>query len=93
MPISDRGFLLRLFRGGGPGRQSTRGSRKERDMKKTTKTLPLLISSAFLLFALGCEKQEGPAEKAGKEIDQGLDKTGEQMEKAGEKLKDKAEGE
>jgi len=60
---------------------------------KMKKALPLLLSGAVLLFALGCEKQEGPAEKAGKEIDQGLDKVGQQMEKAGDKLKDKADGE
>ena len=62
---------------------------------KLAKTLPLLISGAFLLFALGCEKkkEEGPAEKVGKEIDQGMEKAGEQMEKAGEKMKDKAQGE
>ena len=56
------------------------------------KTMPLLIASAFLLFALGCEKKEGPAEKAGKDIDKGMDKVGQQMEKAGEKLKDKTGG-
>ena len=56
------------------------------------KTMPLLITSAFLLFALGCEKHEGPAEKAGKEFDKGLDKTGHEMEKAGEKLKEKTGG-
>jgi len=61
-------------------------------MKKATKALPLLLSGAFLLFALGCEKQEGPAEKAGKDIDKGLDKVGQEMEKAGEKLKDKTGG-
>ena len=60
-------------------------------MKRTTKTLPLLISGAFLLFALGCEKHEGPAEKAGKDIDHGLEKAGEKIEEAGEKLKDKAD--
>ncbi len=57
-------------------------------MKKATKALPLILSGAFLLFALGCEKHEGPAEKAGKEIDKGIDKAGEQMEKAGDKLKE-----
>ena len=47
----------------------------------------------------GCKKKEGPAERAGKEIDKAaekagqqidkaLDKTGEKLEKAGEKLKE-----
>jgi len=61
-------------------------------MKKVKKTLPLVISGAVLLFAIGCEKHEGPAERAGKELDKGMDKAGQQMEKAGEKLKDAADG-
>lgn len=59
---------------------------------RTGKTMPLLIASAFLLFALGCEKHEGPAEKAGKDVDKGMDKVGHEMEKAGEKLKEKTGG-
>jgi hypothetical protein len=58
----------------------------------SNKTFPVLIASAFLLFALGCEKHEGPAEKAGKDIDKGMDKLGHEMDKAGEKLKDKTGG-
>ena len=73
-------------------------------MKKVAKTLPVLLSSAFLLFALGgCEKHEGPAEEAGEKIDNALEKsgskvdnamekTGKAMEEAGEDLKDKAQG-
>lgn len=43
----------------------------------------------MLLAALpACQKQEGPAERAGKEIDQAADKVGQQIEKAGEKIQD-----
>jgi hypothetical protein len=61
-------------------------------MMRVAKAFPLLLSSAFLMLALGalgCERKEGPAEKAGKELDQGLEKAGEQMEEAGDKIKDK----
>ena len=35
----------------------------------------------------GCKK-EGPAERAGKEIDRSADKAGHQIERAGDKVKD-----
>ncbi len=59
---------------------------------KVTKSLPLVLSGALLVFALGCEKKEGPAEQAGKQIDKGLGQIGDQMKDAGEKVKNKAEG-
>lgn len=37
--------------------------------------------------AYGCEK-EGPAEKAGKKIDQAIDKAGDTLKELGEKVKD-----
>jgi len=39
----------------------------------------------------GCTK-EGPVEKAGKKIDQTVEKAGEHIEKAGEKVQDVAKG-
>jgi hypothetical protein len=36
---------------------------------------------------IGCQK-EGPAEKAGKEVDQAVEKVGQQMEKVGDSIKD-----
>ena len=58
----------------------------------------LMLGSLFAGLS-GCKKKEGPAERAGKEIDKAaekagqqidkaLDKTGEKLEKAGEKLKE-----
>ncbi|MES2027419.1 MAG: hypothetical protein V4448_17875 [Pseudomonadota bacterium] len=54
-------------------------------------------SSAVAVLAIGmlaltlsaCQK-EGPAEKAGKEVDQTMNKAGQQIEKAGDKIQDAA---
>lgn len=45
-----------------------------------------------MLALLGCQKHEGPAESAGKEIDKATQKAGEQIEKAGDKIQDAAKG-
>ncbi|HBA70873.1 MAG TPA: hypothetical protein DER40_11755 [Geobacter sp.] len=39
----------------------------------------------------GCKKQEGPLERAGKEIDRAAEKTGQQINKAVEKSGEKLE--
>lgn len=51
-----------------------------------------IVMSALLLTLSACQKQEGPAEKAGKSVDQAADKVGQQVEKAGEKIQDAAKG-
>ena len=51
-----------------------------------------LVMSALLAVLPGCQKQEGPAEQAGKSIDNAVDNTGQQVEKAGEKIEDAAKG-
>jgi hypothetical protein len=48
---------------------------------------------ALTLLAVGlsaCEKKEGPAERAGKEIDKTVQSAGEQLEKAGQQIQDAA---
>ena len=45
-----------------------------------------------LVALSGCQKQEGPAEKAGKEMDKAAEKVGQQIEKAGEAIQDAAKG-
>ena len=51
----------------------------------------MMALAAALLGALaGCQKKEGPAERAGKVVDQVVEKTGQQIEKAGEKIQDVA---
>ena len=47
---------------------------------------------AIILMAglLACEKKEGPAERAGKQVDKAVESAGKQIEKAGEKIQDAA---
>ena len=51
-----------------------------------------LAMSALVVGLLACEKKEGPAERAGKDVDKAIDKVGQQVEKAGEKIQDAASG-
>jgi hypothetical protein len=52
------------------------------------------LSAVLLIAALSaCQKQEGPAERAGKEVDKVVDKAGQQLEKAGSTLQDASKGE
>lgn len=51
-----------------------------------------LVMSALLVALSGCQKQEGPAEQAGKEVDKAAGKLGQQIEKAGENIQDAAKG-
>jgi hypothetical protein len=57
---------------------------------KTVSTALLIGVSALLLTLPACQKQEGPAEKAGKEMDKAVEKVGQQIEKAGESVQDAA---
>ncbi|MBK7564102.1 conserved exported hypothetical protein [Candidatus Propionivibrio aalborgensis] len=60
---------------------------------KLVKTVSAALFVSALLVALsGCQKQEGPAEKAGKEMDKAAEKVGQQIEKAGEAIQDAAKG-
>jgi hypothetical protein len=52
-----------------------------------------LIASALLTGLSGCQKQEGPAEKAGRQVDKAVEKVGQQIEKAGDAIQDAAKGE
>jgi predicted small secreted protein len=49
-------------------------------------------TSALLVALSACQKQEGPAERAGKEADKAVDKVGQQIQKAGESIQDTAKG-
>lgn len=47
------------------------------------------LGAVFLaLSVVACQPAEGPAERAGKQIDQAAEKVGDQIEKAGDKIKD-----
>jgi hypothetical protein len=53
----------------------------------------LLVTAVLLGFSLAaCEKKggEGPAERAGKEVDKAMEKAGQAMEKATESVKEAA---
>ena len=49
-----------------------------------------LIMGALLAVLTGCQKQEGPAEHAGKDVDKAVDKVGKKIEKAGDSIQDAA---
>lgn len=60
-------------------------------MSQTTIRVAALLASIALIAAVGgCQQQEGPAERAGKQVDKAVDKVGQQMEKAGDKIQDAA---
>jgi hypothetical protein len=62
-------------------------------MMKLAKTVGAALAMSALLAALaGCQKQEGPAEQAGKEVDKAAETVGEKVEKAGESIQDAAKG-
>ena len=55
------------------------------------------MSAAFVMGALlvtlsACAPKEGPAEEAGKRVDEATQQAGEKIEEAGEKIQDAAEG-
>ena len=49
-----------------------------------------LILSAALVTFIGCQKKEGPAERAGKSLDNATEKVGQKIERAGENIRDAA---
>ena len=52
----------------------------------------VLVIGVVLATTPGCEKQDGPAERAGKAVDNAADKVGQQIEKAGDQIQDAAKG-
>jgi len=60
---------------------------------KLGKTIGTALFIGVMFATLpACQKQEGPAERAGKEVDKAADKVGQQVEKAGDKIQDVAKG-
>lgn len=51
-----------------------------------------LITGAVLAALSGCQKKEGPAEQAGKQVDQATAQVGAQVEQAGDAIQDAAKG-
>jgi hypothetical protein len=55
------------------------------------KNVTFMLTVGVLVAALsGCQKQEGPAERAGRAVDKAVENAGQQIEKAGEKIQDAA---
>jgi hypothetical protein len=60
-------------------------------MKSMGRNVFMVLAAGVLLAALtGCQKEEGPAERAGKAMDKAVENAGQQIEKAGEKIQDAA---
>ena len=60
---------------------------------KLAKAFSVALLLGTLLATLpACQKEAGPAERAGKEVDQAADKVGQKIEKAGETIQDAAKG-
>ncbi|MGH7898198.1 MAG: hypothetical protein ACREQQ_09605 [Candidatus Binatia bacterium] len=56
-------------------------------MKTTAVTL---VAALVLLGAAGCEQQEGPAERAGEQMDKAAEHTGEAMKEMGKKMEEES---
>jgi hypothetical protein len=54
----------------------------------TPKTAAYTMIVSFCLAVAACQPHEGPAERAGKSIDNAADKAGDKIESAGDKIKD-----
>lgn len=62
-------------------------------MMKARNSIHVALAIGILAGVLSaCEKKEGPAERAGKQVDKALESAGKQVEKAGEKIQDAAKG-
>ncbi|WP_025917414.1 hypothetical protein [Herminiimonas sp. CN] len=60
-------------------------------MTQATKFIATAFAAMLLLAGLSaCQKPEGPAERAGKSIDEATQKAGQEIEKAGQKIQDAA---
>lgn len=60
-------------------------------MIKFEKNITLILIAGAIIAALsGCQKEEGPAERAGKTMDKAVDNVGQKVEKAGEQIQDAA---
>ena len=62
-------------------------------MMKFPETVKAVVVLGAMLAALAaCQKEAGPAERAGKEVDKATAQVGQQIEKAGQDIQDAAKG-
>ena len=63
-------------------------------MINLNRSVSMTVMAVALVAALAaCQKQEGPVERAGREVDKAAENVGQQLEKAGESIQDAAKGE
>ncbi len=60
-------------------------------MKKFIKPIATALAIGLLSGLAACQKEQGPAERAGQAVDNAVKKAGEKIEKAGEKIQEAAE--
>jgi hyperosmotically inducible protein len=51
----------------------------------------IIVMTALFATLCGCQKPEGPAEKAGQKIDKAVERTGEKIDQTTEKIGEKVE--
>jgi hypothetical protein len=61
-------------------------------MIKICKIVIAVLAMTVLFMGLSGCKKEGPAERAGKKIDETVEKAGQQVEKAGKKIQEDVKG-
>lgn len=61
-----------------------------KSMKFLSSVLAVLAMGALVTGLSACQKEEGPVERAGKSVDNAVQKAGEKIEQAGEKIQDAA---
>ena len=59
-------------------------------MKRSQIFSGALILTASIAALAACQKQEGPMERACKDLDKAIDSVGQQVEKAGDSIQDAA---
>ena len=59
-------------------------------MFNSSKSVIKVIALCIAIIGLSACQKEGPAERAGKEIDSTVEKAGQKIEQAGEKIQDAA---
>ena len=68
-----------------------RVARQGVQMNALTKTIgTALIVGVLSMSISACQKEEGPMERAGKDVDQAVEKAGEKMEEVGDSIQDAA---
>jgi hypothetical protein len=77
---------------GGSGTRARGGSETEETrMTKLRNGVTAALAAIVVIVVLSaCEKKEGPAERAGKAIDNTVQSAGQQLEKAGQQIQDAA---